>query len=154
DWLASDRPPLQTGLYLLLIPHNAPLELPTLAIWFYNTLLLGRVGINYQVVSVLLQATFVFGVWAIAAAAGLPAAARRLVLLASCLLPTALINTFYVWPKMLAAGYLLLCFAVLFRRPVPESARERIVAGVLIGGFAALSVLSHGASFFGLIGFT
>jgi hypothetical protein len=131
DWLASDRPPLQSGLYLLLFLRN------------------GIVG--YQIVASWLQATFLFGVWAVVAAAGLGAAPRRLVLLACCLLPAALINTLFVWPKLLAAGYLLGLFALLFAYRPSTSAQER-VTGILIGGFTALAMLSHGSSAFGLIG--
>ena len=133
DWLSSDRPPLQTGLYLFLALRNIP--------------------IYYQIVASWLQATFLFGVWGIAAAAALPVFARRIVLLACCLLSTAIINTFYVWPKMIAVSYLLLAFALLFCR-TPRNDRERVAIGVLIGGLAALAILAHGSSFFALIGFT
>ena len=110
------------------------------------------IAVAYQVVASWLQATFLLGVWGIAVAAMLPMAARRLVLLACCLLPTAIINTFYVWPKMLAVGYLLLVFALLFCRK-PETDRERKAFGILIGGLTALAMLSHGSSLFALIGF-
>lgn len=131
DWLSSDRPPLQTGLYLLLAVQLRPL--------------------GYQIVATFLQATFLFGVWALAVAAAVPVAARRLMMLACCLLPPAILNTFYTWPKLLAVGYLLLVFALLFRR-MPADA-PRAASGILIGGLAALSVLSHGTSAFALIGF-
>jgi hypothetical protein len=135
DWLSSDRPPLQTGLYLLLTLRDGLL--------------------SYQVVATWLQATFLFGVWglAMAAAPAVPVATRRLILLACCLLPTAIINTLYTWPKMLAVGYLLLVFALLFCR-TPQTDAERRMSGVLIGGLTALAVLSHGSSLFALIGFT
>ena len=131
DWLMSDRPPLQTGLFQLLALRNHELA--------------------YEVVCAWLQASFLFGVWGVAIAARIPDRARRLILLACCLLPTAIINTFFTWPKMLAVGYLLLVFALLFCRR-PED-RERAAFGVLIGGLAALAVLSHGASLFALLGF-
>ena len=98
DWLMSDRPPLQTGLFQLLALRNHELA--------------------YEVVCAWLQASFLFGVWGLAIAAKIPVAARRLILLACCLLPTAIINTFFTWPKMLTVGFLLLVFALLFcRRP-------------------------------------
>ena len=132
DWLMSDRPPLQTGLYLMLTLQNHEL--------------------GYQIVGAWLQASFLFGVWGVAVAAQVPAAARRLILLACCLLPTAIINTFYVWPKMLTVGLLLLVFALLFCRRA-ENDRERMAFGILIGGLTALAVLGHGSSLFALIGF-
>jgi hypothetical protein len=131
EWLASDRPPLQSGLYLLLtLRHHL---------------------VAYQVVASFLQATYLFGAWGLAVAAALPIAARRLTLLACCLLPVAIINTFFTWPKLLAAGYVLLAFALLFRPRPPDA--PRAATGVLIGGLAALAVLSHGSSAFALIGF-
>lgn len=132
EWYLSDRPTLQTGLYLQLTLRNHELA--------------------YQVVSTWLQATYLFGVWGLAVAAKIPTAARRLILLACCLLPTAIINTFFTWPKMLPVGYLLLVFALLFCR-TPQTGRERVAFGMLIGGLTALSILSHGGSFFALIGF-
>jgi hypothetical protein len=83
----------------------------------------------------------------------LPAAVRRVVLFACCLLPVALVNTFFVWPKLLSAAYLLLVFALLFCRR-PETCSERKASGVLIGALTALALLSHGSGLFALIGFT
>lgn len=131
DWLSSDRPPLQTGLYLLL------------------TLKTGSAG--YQIVASFLQATFLFGVWITAKAAGLETPARRLVLLATCLLPVTILNTFYTWPKMLSVGYLLIVFALTFCHR-PADAREHRIVGLLIGGSGALAMLSHGSAAFLLIG--
>jgi hypothetical protein len=133
DWLLSDRPPLQTGLYLLLGLRSHV--------------------VAYQVVASWLQATFLLGAWAIAIGALLPVAARRAVLLACCLLPVGLVNTFFVWPKLLSAACLLLVFALLFCRR-PETDSERKASGVLIGALTALALLSHGSSLFALIGFT
>jgi hypothetical protein len=133
DWLSSDRPPLQTGLYLFLT--------------------LARTSSHaYQIVTSWLQATFLLGVWGVLAAAGLSSSARRLAMLACCLLPTAIINTFYAWPKMMAAGYLMLVFALLFCFQ-PAGEFERKLAGVLAGAAAALAILCHGTSIFALIGF-
>jgi hypothetical protein len=131
DWLSSDRPPLQTGLYLLLTTRTTTL--------------------NYCIVAIWLQATYLFGVWGLAVAARLPTPARRLLLLACCLLPTAILNTFFTWPKLLSVSYMLLLFALLFRpRPADES---RVTVGILIGALTALAMLSHGTIAFALIGF-
>jgi hypothetical protein len=132
EWLSSDRPPLQTGLYLFLALQTG--------------------GLGYQVVATFLQATFLMGVWVIAAAAGLPAAARRMTMLACCVLPTTITNTYYTWPKMLSVSYLMVVFAFLFCGRA-ETPRERTIVGLLLGGSAALSMLSHGGAAFVLIGF-
>ena len=131
DWLASDRPPLQTGLYLLLNPRNFVLV--------------------YEIVSSWLQATFLFGVWMLCVAAELPVTARRLALLACCLLPVTILNTFYTWPKIISVGYLLMIFALLFVYR-PREPREHVIVGVLLGGLTALAMLCHGSSAFALIG--
>jgi hypothetical protein len=131
SWLSSDRPPLQAGLYMLL------------------TLKMG--GGGYQIVASWLQATFLFGVWIVAMAAGLTTAARRLVLLAACLLPVTILNTFYTWPKMLSVGYLLIVFALVFCYR-PADRREQWAIGLLVGGMTALAMLSHGSAAFLLIG--
>jgi|RhiMethySRZTD1v2_1073278.scaffolds.fasta_scaffold135899_2 hypothetical protein len=143
NWLSSDRPPLQVGLYFLLCLRNTRYISPSE---------LAGSPFGYFVVTVCLQATYLFGVWGVAAAAAVPTATRRLILLASCLLPTAIINTLFTWPKMIAVGYLLLVFALLFCRRA-ESERDRKATGILIGGLTALSLLSHGSSLFALIGF-
>jgi hypothetical protein len=131
DWLSSDRPPLQIGLYLALALQT------------------GNFG--YQIVTSWLQSTFLFGVWVLAVAAQLPVTARRLVLLTCCLLPTTIINTFYTWPKLISVGNLLMVFALLFCfRPTNE--RERWTVGILLGGLAAFAVLAHGTAAFALIG--
>ena len=132
EWLTSDRPPLQTGLYLLL------------ALKFHE--------IGYQIVASWLQATFLLGVWALGIAAGLPAAARRMVMLACCVLPITILNTLYVWPKLLPVGHLMFVFALVFCCS-PREPREQTAVGVLAGGMAALALLSHGAGAFALLGF-
>jgi hypothetical protein len=132
DWLTSDRPPLQVGLYLLLSLRNDQ--------------------VHYQIVSAWLQATFLFGVWGVMVASMLMPPARRIVLLACCLLPTAIINTLFVWPKLLSTSYLLLVLALLFCRK-PEPHYERMLFGILIGGLAALAMLTHGSAVLALIGF-
>lgn len=131
DWLSSDRPPLQTGLYLLLYVRDRALP--------------------YQVLASLLQATFLFGVWILCAATGVSAVTRRITLLACCLLPVSIINTFYVWPKLVSVGYLLIVFTLLFVCR-PRDAREQTIVGILLGGTAALAALFHGTSAFALIG--
>jgi hypothetical protein len=130
DWLSSDRPPLQTGLYLALAIQT------------------GSNG--YQIVASWLQATFLFGAWAIASAAMLPTTTRRLVVLACCILPPTILNTFFTWPKLLSLGDLLLVFALLFCYSLKEE-REHWVIGVAIGGLAAFAILSHGGGAFVLI---
>jgi hypothetical protein len=132
---------LQTGFYLLagipqrLLPHSVAPDV-----------------LIYQVLATAMQAGFLFGVWTLALAVDFPVLTRRLVMLACCLLPTALINTLFVWPKMLSIEYLLMLFGLLFYYR-PDSTRDEEIVGILCGGLSALAILCHGTSFFALIGF-
>jgi hypothetical protein len=103
------------------------------------------------VVAAFLQATYLLGAWGLLVAADVPAVPRRLTMLGACLMPTAVVNTFYTWPKMLPVGCLLLVCALLFCRK-PADRREEGLCGVLLGGLTALAILSHGASAFMIIG--
>lgn len=128
-WLGSDRPPLQSGIYLLLALKTDQL--------------------TYQIVASWMQATFLFGVWLFAKAAELGTFTRRCVLLSSCLLPATICHTFFTWPKLLSSGYLLFAFTLLFvYRRTPE---DNKIIGVLLGGSAALAMLSHGSAAFVLL---
>jgi hypothetical protein len=131
DWLSSDRPPLMTGLAILLAPRLDPTA--------------------YEIVSAAVQATFLFGVWSAVKAFEVSERLRRLTLLAVCLLPLSIINTFYTWPKMLSVSSFMMIVALLF------GARDRcserpLVSGLLIGALTTLAVLSHGSIVFGLLG--
>jgi hypothetical protein len=131
DWLSSDRPALQTGLFALLsLPGSARPQI-------------------YLALSVLLQTSFFFGVWALCMAMRLPGALRRLVLLGCCLLPVTIVNSIYTWPKLLPVGFLALLAVLLFER---KWSHPEWVRGVLSGGLAGAAALSHGSSFFSLLG--
>ena len=131
DWLSSDRPPLQTGLYIALAIQTG--------------------AFGYQIVASWLQATLLFGVWAVAVAVDLPTRARRLVVLACCLVPDVIINTFFTWPKLITVDALMLIFVLLFCYRAADE-REQKIAGVMLGGLTAFAMLSHGSSAFALIG--
>ena len=148
DWLASDRPPLQTGNALWIYPW-AP----------------GNREPSYQAISVLLQCSFLAGLWSFLRACKID---RRLLTLAiaSCFFSGfTLLNEFFVWPKLYPVGFLLLvCGYVLTDRfpdytepddqgrgarrlrgvrvVVPREQHVRGVrAGRLSGGAAALAEL-------------
>lgn len=134
DWLSSDRPPLQTGLVLAQ----------------YGYVSYPRV-LGYQIISVVAQSLWIFGAWLFLAALDLDPRAIALVLAVSVLSGFVFLNSFYVWPKLLAAAFMLGSFAILF------TSRYRSLLGspflcVLSGALLAFSMLSHGGSAFAAIG--
>ena len=132
DWLSSDRPPLQAGIVLSQFPlFHRPYEE------------------RYTTVSVLLQSLWIFGLWLLLTAFRLKS---RLVMLAlaTCLFSGfVFINSFFVWPKMLAAAYALgFIAAFVAPRPAKKSPLESWIAP---GALLSFSLLSHGGSVFGLV---
>lgn len=128
DWLSSDRPPLQVGLYLLfhsLLPHSRELVYQGISTWAQALVLVPVAALLARLLDRRAQAT---------------------ALLVVCLSPMLLLNTLYVWPKLLAAAFSLIYYMVLFPK---EGAPKRWgVAGVA----ASLALLSHGGALFFLIG--
>nr|MDQ3726505.1 hypothetical protein [Actinomycetota bacterium] len=64
--------------------------------------------------------------------------------------PVAIVNGFYVWPKLLPAA-MLLAAAALVLTPLWEELRGKLWAGALVGGLLALAMMGHGSSVFGTI---
>ena len=132
-WLASDRPPLQIGYVNMQRPFG----------WDSR-------GLNYQVVGVVLQQMWIIGLWALLVAARLQRQARGLAMLAVLASGFAIVNGFYVWPKLLPAAALLAAAALIIT-PLWDQQRTRAAAGALVAALLALSMLGHGASVFGIL---
>ena len=133
DWLASDRPPLQTG-FVLAHSFRGHFE-----------------DLNYQVLGVVLQQLWVVGLWALLEAARVSRLTRALALLAVLTSDVAIVNGFYVWPKMLPTA-LLLAAAALILTPAWSRARRDPRLGALIAVLFGLAFLGHGGSAFGILG--
>lgn len=133
DWLASDRPPLQIGFVLAQRPFGIGLE-----------------ALNYQVLGVILQQLWIVGLWALLTAARLGRSTRALVVVAVLLSGLAIVNGFFVWPKLLPAA-MLLAAAALVITPLWDKARANRGAAVLLGLLVALAMMGHGSSVFGVI---
>ncbi|HEX5711874.1 MAG TPA: hypothetical protein VFX85_01015 [Solirubrobacterales bacterium] len=134
DWLASDRPPLQTGYLLARRPLGG---------WHHAEL-------QYQVLGVILQQLWIVGLWALLLAARVGRLTRALVMVAVLLSPVAIVNGFFVWPKLLPAG-LLLAAAALLMTPLWERLRQSLWGAVLLAALFGLAMLSHGSSIFGIV---
>ncbi|MFZ0042345.1 MAG: hypothetical protein WAK93_13625 [Solirubrobacteraceae bacterium] len=133
DWLASDRPPLQIGYVMMQRPLG----------WDNS-------GLNYELVAVALQQLWIIGLWALLVAARVGRMTRLLAMLSVLVSDLAIVNGFFVWPKMLPAA-MLLAAAALMITPAWSDVRRQPAAGVLIGLLLVLAMLGHGSSVFGIV---
>jgi hypothetical protein len=133
EWLMSDRPPLQIGYAL---SQHA----------FVNT----AGGLQYQVLCISLQQLWVVGMWAVLTAAGLSVRTRALAMAAAMISDVAIVNGFYVWPKLLAAAFLLAALALVISPHWRAYRRDNRIAA-LFAALLALAMLSNGSSIFGAI---
>jgi hypothetical protein len=133
DWLASDRPPLQIGYLLAQKPFEVFDE-----------------EANYQVGAVVLQQLWIVGLWALLLAARVRRVTRGLVMGTVLLSDLALLNGFFVWPKLLPAA-MLLAAGALTVTPLWKELRGSSWAAVLIGALLGVALMGHGSSVFGVI---
>jgi hypothetical protein len=128
DWLSSDRPPLQIGYALFERPF-------------------GWNGLHYQVMGVVVQQLWVLGMWALLCAAGLRQRTRGLVAMAAIVSDISILHGFFVWPKLIAAAFLLGGLALVFADDWPRLRRSALGGG-LFAALIALAMLAHGSSAF------
>ncbi len=129
DWLSSDRPPLQTGIQLLIRPLAFA---PQYA---------DRV---YEPAGAVAQLAWLPAMLLLCARTGFSPRRRALVLALAIFSGYFLYNTVYTWPKLLAAAFSV--GAVVFALP---SARANRTASLAAAGIcAALALLAHGGAVF------
>lgn len=133
EWLFSDRPPLQVGYTLAQRG-------------FFNT----AQGLHYQILCVIEQCLWIPAMWAVLVAVPLRKVTRAVAMGAAMISDVAIIHGFFVWPKLIAAAFLLAALAVILSPEWRQDRRDLRVAA-LIGGLLGLSMLSHGSSIFGVI---
>jgi len=133
EWLSSDRPPLQIGYVLAQRPFG----------W-------DTTGLHYQVLGVALQQLWIVGLWALLVAAKVGRVTRALVAVTVLLSAVAIVNGFFVWPKMLPVA-MLLAAAALVLTPAWLQLRRSLWAAALIAALFGLAMLGHGASVFGVV---
>jgi hypothetical protein len=135
----SDRPPLQAAINLLEFPFDVILT---------KSLSSGLLG-------VWLQCTWVAGIWVLLRAGRATNRQLVLVLAFSMLSAFCLVNSFYVWPKLLSATYCLLALACFPLVRLDGSAWTGVDAS-LAAASIGLSLLCHfdcGFTFAVLLGF-
>ena len=133
EWHFSDRPPLQSGYALS-----------------QRALGWDSYGLNYQLLGVVLQQLWIVGLWALLLAAGLRRATIALATVAVLLSSLAILNGFYVWPKLLPAAFLLAA-AALVLTPLWDEVRRGVWGAVLVAALCGLAMLGHGSSVFGIV---
>ncbi len=132
-WLLSDRPPLQIGYVLTQRDFG----------W-------DPVGLHYELLGVMIQQLWVVGMWALLTAARVTSRTRALVMFAALVSDVAIVNAFYVWPKLLGGAFIVAALALVVD-PRGSTLRRAPWTVVLLGALAGLAFLSHGTSSFGLI---
>ena len=130
DWLSSDRPPLQSGIDLLVRP-----------VMEYVPATLAQ---GYEIAGIIAQLAWLPAVWLLCARAGFRGRRRAFVLAVTIFSGFCLYNTVYTWPKLLAAALALA--ALLFATPGGRANRDASL--VLAGVCAALALLAHGSAVF------
>jgi hypothetical protein len=133
DWLMSDRPPLQIGYALAQRG-------------FMST----ERGLHYELLTAGVQGLWIVGMWAVLCAAGLRTRTRGLAMFAAMVSDVAILHGFFVWPKLIAAAFLLAALALVIS-PAWSRSRRDVRVGALIGVLLALAMLAHGSSLFGVI---
>lgn len=133
EWFIGDRPPLQIGYVLEQRPFGWGNEAP-----------------HYETVCLLLQQMWIVGLWALLLAARVGRLTRGLAMITVLVSDVAIVNGFFVWPKMLPAA-MLLCAAALIATPLWSELRRDPRVGVLIGVLFGLALLAHGGSAFGVV---
>jgi hypothetical protein len=133
EWLASDRPPLQVAYVMSQRPFG----------W-------DSTGLHYQVLGVILQQLWIVGLWALLLAARLGRVTRALIMATVLVSSLAIVNGFFIWPKMLPAA-MLLGAAALVLTPLWSQLRHSLWAAALFAALCGLAMLGHGASVFGII---
>jgi hypothetical protein len=133
EWLSSDRPPLQVGYGLLQHPFG----------WDAK-------GLSYQVMGVVLQQLWIVGLWALMLAAGVGRLTRGLATVAIQVSSLAIVNGFFVWPKLLPVA-MLLAAAALVMTPLWSRLRTSLWAAALVAALCGVALLGHGSTIFGVI---
>jgi hypothetical protein len=135
NWSPSDRPPLQSGIFLS------------------TTSLLDREDseLQYSAVSSLVQSLWVIGLWAFFASARTARPLAAVTTAAVLFSGFTFLNTFYVWPKLFSAAFLLVLAAVFLTPRHCAMWSERgcsVVIGLSIGG----ALLAHTGAIIPVLG--
>ena len=136
EWQSSDRPPLQAGIVLMQGPLISLLGSTT---W----------GLSYQMISTIAQCSWLAAVWALGQQLRLRSAQLALVLSFCIFSGFFLVNSVYVWPKLLAATLATGLVIALFQG-IQAPPRQQF-PGILGGLGAGLGMIAHSGVVFTLL---
>jgi hypothetical protein len=134
-WLSSDRPPMETSVYVVLrgvLPIGDPHALV------------------YQVLGTLLQSLWMPALWCLLHVVGVPRRVAAGGLAGIAVSGFVLFNSLYVWPKLFPAAFLVLLAALVFTEDW-AAARTRVTGGVACGLAAGVAMLGHEGSALALV---
>ncbi|HTU47858.1 MAG TPA: hypothetical protein VMF91_22560 [Bryobacteraceae bacterium] len=131
DWRSSDRPPLQAGIFLL----QRPLKV------------IGNVRLNYQLLGTGLQCLWICGVWVLLKTLRAPPPRIKQVFGFLVFSGFLFYNSVYVWPKLLAATFVLFSISILFEASISRRPVTWFETGLAALSFA-LAMLAHPGSVF------
>lgn len=130
-WLSSDRPPLESGVFLL----QRPLRIG------------GGKWLHYQLLATALQCLWVCGVWCLLLSLGASETRAKQTLAFLVCSGFLFYNCVYTWPKLFASSLVLSTFAVLIaivRQGRPATKLEVLTASGSVG----LTLMAHPGSVF------
>ena len=133
DWLSSDRPPLQVGIFLLQRPIR----------------IFGNTGLQYQLLATALQCLWLCGVWTLLEALRAPPHRMRQVLGFLVFSGFLFYNSVYTWPKLLSATFMLFAFSIVIL-VATEDRRITAFEIALASASISLAILAHPGSVFSL----
>lgn len=140
---STGRPPLQAGLVLVQYP-------------LWDLLARARPDATtmlYQTLGTLLQSFWVAGAWALLRQLGFGRSRAAWLLVALVPSHFFVLNSAYVWPKLLAASFVLGAFALLLLRPA-HAPSLGVAHATVAATFASLGLIAHpgvGPSLIGLV---
>jgi hypothetical protein len=142
-WHVSDRPPLQTGMYLLVRPLASVLVPGSQE---------SRVSWLHTAVGVVLNTLWAYAGFLLARHLGLRRRSSLSVVIILLFTPFAIFNSSYVWPKMLSGALALLATAQVVIPALKGKGGDAKEAFPWCAALAALALLSHGGIIFYLVG--
>lgn len=134
DWLSSDRPPLQTGMFLAF-------RMP----WI-------NAEAAYQIFATVLQMAIVPSMYLMGRAFDLSRKNSGILAGVTFFAPVTIMNGVFVWPKVIT-GALLIGAASIHFSPLYEASKRSAWMGAAVGALCAAALLAHGAAAFTIIAF-
>ncbi len=132
-WLSSDRPPLQTGMFLSAFGYMQGQE-------------------SYTVISVMLQSLWIPALEIFLDCFGTARRVIRLVVVVCFFSGFTFLNSFYVWPKLLAASFIVPALGFLLSQKGRSQLHNNPSVASLVGALLAFGLLAHGGSAFAIAG--